>query len=401
MNLNKIKDYLFLSIDEKYKEEFNSEIIKLGLNRATITAITLSLLEIIILSLSLYLEKENFFYSFRVYYGIMYVLMILVMIIFLVIFSMMKNHKISKEKNILRIFYLFTAFILLWNSIITLLDQISYGEVTVYIIAVIGIGVVSIYKSIYLLIIYIVNHMIFLISLPYFQSSSKILFGHYINTTVVIVISWVIQTLIYKSRMYDFTNRKIIQEKNNEMNLLYKKLKKANEELKFLAERDGLTGLYNRLILDKLSKIEWQKSLENLKPLTVIMIDIDFFKAFNDNYGHQAGDECIKKVAELLKSFFYDKTNIVARYGGEEFIVIFKDIEKEEAYLIVEKIRKEIEKLEIKHEYSSVSKYVTVSLGMYSSIPSSESSIEEFIKAADDALYAAKNRGRNKFVVFE
>ena len=132
-------------------------------------------------------------------------------------------------------------------------------------------------------------------------------------------------------------------------------------------------------------------------PLTLMMIDIDFFKSFNDNYGHQAGDDCIRDVARLLRASAQRSSDVVARYGGDEFAIILPHMEKEEAYQFAEQIRKRVLELAVPHEYSSVSPYLTISVGVHTIVPSDQSSIEECIKTADEAQYK-KKKSHNKVV---
>jgi diguanylate cyclase (GGDEF)-like protein len=128
------------------------------------------------------------------------------------------------------------------------------------------------------------------------------------------------------------------------------------------------------------------------------MIDIDFFKAFNDNYGHQTGDDCIRLVAEVLSACAKRSSDVVTRYGGEEFAIILPHMENENALELAEKMRIMVEELAIPHAYSCISEYATISLGVNTIIPSDKSSVEEYIRTADKALYEAK-KSRNNIVV--
>ncbi len=158
-----------------------------------------------------------------------------------------------------------------------------------------------------------------------------------------------------------------------------------------------MTGISNRVVFDRAMITEWDRCRRHSIPLSLIMIDIDFFKEFNDNYGHQAGDDCLRQVAGLLNACTKRSSDVVARYGGDEFAVILPHMKQEEVVQFAEELRKEVLGLAIPHEYSSSSPYLTISLGVYTTIPSKESSIEEFIKAADQALYMAK-KARNEVV---
>lgn len=199
----------------------------------------------------------------------------------------------------------------------------------------------------------------------------------------------------YKNYEEDFNNRKIIQEKSDELNRVNKELEAVNRKLEKLSQTDGLTGTFNRLVFDRTMKTEWDRCRRHLIPLSLIMIDIDFFKAYNDNYGHQAGDNCLRKVSGVLISCARRSSDIVARYGGEEFAVIIPHIGKDKVLQFAEQLRKGVEQLDIPHEYSSVSNHITISLGVHTTIPSEASSVEEFIRIADRALYEAKKKRNN------
>ena len=195
------------------------------------------------------------------------------------------------------------------------------------------------------------------------------------------------------------TKAKIEREK--ELLKLSKKLKKMNQKLEKMALLDGLTNISNRRLFDKTIKKEMKRSKRESNPLSLIMIDIDNFKAYNDTYGHQQGDECLKKVASVLTENTKRAADFAARYGGEEFTVILPDTDKEGALKIAEDIRKEIMELELEHKNSITADCVTVSLGVSSICTEKEVDqqlISDFIDRSDQALYQAKENGKNQVV---
>lgn len=174
------------------------------------------------------------------------------------------------------------------------------------------------------------------------------------------------------------------------------KLKNANEILESLSYLDALTGIANRRRFDEILDNEWKRAHRNLQPLSVILIDIDNFKAYNDHYGHQEGDVCLKEVAKSINDTLKRPADFVARYGGEEFIVILPETNNEGASLIAEQIRKNVEKLEIPHQYSITSSFVTISLGVSTVIAEENVNKYDVIEMADKALYQAKKTGKNR-----
>jgi diguanylate cyclase (GGDEF)-like protein len=173
-------------------------------------------------------------------------------------------------------------------------------------------------------------------------------------------------------------------------------LKRHRDLLKDLSSIDGLTSIANRRRFDDTLAQEWSRCIRSSQPIALIMIDIDFFKEYNDNYGHLAGDDCLKLVAQTLESSVRRAGDLVARYGGEEFVVLLPETNLDGAIVVADTLKKEIEALNITHAFSEVADKVSVSMGVTSSSPHVESSQETLIKAADEALYKAKENGRNQ-----
>lgn len=178
-------------------------------------------------------------------------------------------------------------------------------------------------------------------------------------------------------------------------------LEKSNRELKKLSLKDGLTNLFNRRALDEHLQQAWAHWERNQTPICVLLVDIDLFKEFNDYYGHIAGDECLKQIANVLASSVKRTNDMAARYGGEEFLIILSGIAESEATNIAQEIHEKIKQLAITHQISTLSKIVTVSIGIHSCNPKNHClSKQELINGADKALYHAKHNGRNQTVPF-
>lgn len=173
-------------------------------------------------------------------------------------------------------------------------------------------------------------------------------------------------------------------------------LQQRNAELDRLSTQDGLTRLANRRHFDETLKREWRRGAREKTLLSLIMIDIDFFKPFNDNYGHQGGDDCLKQVAAALQQAIHRPGDLVARYGGEEFVVVLPNTPAEGAMTIAEKLCAGVRELNIPHEYSKASECVTISMGVATMLPATDTPEETLISAADHALYDAKETGRNR-----
>ncbi|WP_319764180.1 diguanylate cyclase [Maridesulfovibrio sp.] len=168
--------------------------------------------------------------------------------------------------------------------------------------------------------------------------------------------------------------------------------------LEGLANLDGLTEMPNRRNFELALQREWRRCSRSGEKMSLAMLDVDCFKQYNDNYGHTSGDEILKKVAGVLQSEIQRPADLAARYGGEEFVLLLPDTDSDGGRYIAEKIRVLISELEIRHEYSSVSNVLTVSLGGVTVIPSTFSKAKDMTVGADSMLYEAKRRGRNMVV---
>lgn len=178
-------------------------------------------------------------------------------------------------------------------------------------------------------------------------------------------------------------------------------LEAANLRLQTLSATDGLTGLANRRSFDLALEAEWQRAMRQGLPLAIAMVDVDQFKAYNDHYGHQMGDLCLKVVAQSLASQVQRAGEMVARYGGEEFVVIFPGLTGNEALATMERIRLAIQMQSLPHAKAAVAGVVTISAGIASGVPKQGDSSANLVQRADEAMYRAKQLGRNQVVLAE
>ena len=188
-----------------------------------------------------------------------------------------------------------------------------------------------------------------------------------------------------------------LKNKISELQKTKQKLEKTNQKLSKISCRDQLTDLYNRREFEKTIKNEWRNAIREAKPISVVMLDIDYFKKFNDNYGHLAGDNCLQKLSQALKNTLKRPRDFLARYGGEEFIAILPDTNQSGAKHVAELLRKNVVNLEIPHNHSPVLNYVTISLGVATTEKAELYVFEEILDKVDQALYQAKDNGRNQY----
>lgn len=192
---------------------------------------------------------------------------------------------------------------------------------------------------------------------------------------------------------------------SNELNKVLlsarKELDEKNNELKQISEQDFLTGIANHRFFKATLQQKWELCKKESKQISLLMIDIDFFKQYNDIYGHQKGDDTLKSVANVLAATVKGTQDLAARYGGEEFSMILPFSDTLDASKTAQKICDTIQSQSIEHLGSKVSDYLSVSIGVATVIPSAGTLTDDFIRCADLALYKAKEEGRNRFIIYD
>ncbi|TCK18903.1 response regulator receiver modulated diguanylate cyclase [Thiogranum longum] len=199
--------------------------------------------------------------------------------------------------------------------------------------------------------------------------------------------------LAQKERDQAFKSLRKMQE---QLEIMNHELAHSNQELQRLSSLDGLTGVANRRQFDETLDQEWQRAQRTDMPLSLIFADIDFFKRYNDHYGHQAGDDTLKKVAGALSMTVHRPADLVSRYGGEEFVMVLPDTTLEGAVTVAEKVLDSIKALNIPHENTDQHDRVTLSIGVATLSPGDRDKPDRLVEAADKALYRAKEAGRNR-----
>ena len=201
---------------------------------------------------------------------------------------------------------------------------------------------------------------------------------------------------------FAITVRDITTRKQTELELqkINEQLQEANYKLELISNLDGLTHIANRRRFNDYLLIHWQQHQREQKPIALLLIDVDYFKFYNDSYGHQCGDDCLIQIAQAIAKVPQRVVDLVARYGGEEFAMILPNTNIEGALIIAESVRQTIANLAIPHQSSPVSDQITLSVGIASLIPATGESLDILINQADEALYSAKKQGRNRAIVY-
>jgi diguanylate cyclase (GGDEF)-like protein len=177
--------------------------------------------------------------------------------------------------------------------------------------------------------------------------------------------------------------------------------KEAQIALQRLATKDGLTGIANRRSFDEALAAEWQRAQRDQSSLALLLVDVDHFKRYNDTYGHQKGDDCLKRLADAMQEKTFRPADLVARYGGEEFVILMPNTDLDGARMVAERVQQYIHSLGIPHESSEIDGVVSISVGVAVATPTPRHTAEQLLAAADSALYAAKHAGRNRVTTGE
>jgi diguanylate cyclase (GGDEF)-like protein len=177
-------------------------------------------------------------------------------------------------------------------------------------------------------------------------------------------------------------------------------LAQLNEHLSAMASKDALSGLSNRRAFDEMLAREWERGRREEQPLSILFMDVDFFKRYNDTYGHEGGDHCLQAVAQAIRGAMQRPADLAARYGGEEFVVLLPDTDADGAAEVAARILQAVDERRLEHASSSVAPHVTVSIGVTTQTPTPGQPLADALRQADQALYQAKENGRHGYRVF-
>lgn len=204
--------------------------------------------------------------------------------------------------------------------------------------------------------------------------------------------------ICHLTRALEQKNR-LLQQEIEEHRRTENALQAANQELQRLAGLDSLTQIANRRHFEEYLDTEWRRHQREEQPLGLILSDIDYFKQYNDAYGHQLGDECLQQIAQTIKRQLKRPADLVARYGGEEFVIVLPNTDAAGALSVAKQIQSSISNLKLDHAKSEVSPFITLSLGVTSQIPARNGNPKQMVAVADRGLYEAKKQGRNRAVL--
>lgn len=330
--------------------------------------------------------------SRQVYFG-MYLLLFAVSLIALAGVLPIRRRVERHARGILTASFLYTFFICAWSAGITLYDQRASENITVYVITVVASAILVYLRPWQAVATYGFNQIALLCLFSTFQPAPTNNTGNFVNTTFMTLIAMFVSLSRYYSRAGDYQNHQIILQQSRE-------IQQMNRQLSRLVQTDTLSGLYNRRFLDDVLPKRFEACVDKALPMAVIMLDIDNFKQYNDQYGHQAGDRCIQTISELLRRCAGEQDDLM-RYGGEEFAVVQYGVTRRQALSTAEAIRREMARLRIENKGTRPLPYVTLSEGVCWDVPNVNIPSTRFFYQADQALYEAKRQGKNRVCLYE
>ncbi len=386
---------------QQYRRPFIAELSKANVRRIKGTASAMIMIDAIVVLTFCIVKKEELRSFSDNMYLIFCALLFAVMLCYLIYFSVIGKNP-EKNAGLIHVGAVSFAVLFLFGSAaLSLLDRFQFGQMAIY-TGGIMLSVLLFYIPPRILIpLCLLVHTLFITGLFVVQDSPELRFTNILVSTAVLILSLVTSWNVYNGRLEYFRRRAQIESKNRELTKLNQELQEANLELEKRSATDALTGLNNRRMFEEVISKEWERCKRYSITLSVIMMDVDHFKCFNDHYGHQIGDHCLHQIGMLLTKTVRFASDIAARYGGEEFIIALPYTDSEKAAALAERIRSEVERLKIDHEASHVADHVTVSLGVSTTIPGEHNSPDELIYAADMALYEAKDKNRNCVIAVE
>lgn len=360
-------------IPPEFLEEFDRDLVKTNLYRSRIFAVVLLLAAIPLF----YIDYLNYLrglwisqpgYRLLFYSHELLALVLLIPLMTLIIKPRSEYGSFLWQRACIVSFF---TGILIANSFISMADQRIHGEITAYIMGILGIAAIVYLKPSTSLFIYLVSFVFFLSGISQMQTNPQVLTGHYINSSFLVIIGWIFSVTLFNTRLSDFLNKKGLEK---------------------FADFDYLTGCLNRrAFINRLGQ-EIERAKREETTISILLVDIDFFKQVNDKYGHQVGDFVLKQLINCFNDSCrsYD---FIGRFGGEEFIICLPNTGLEVASDVAERFREIVEETRMICDSNKVS--ITVSLGVASLEPTHNENIDKFISRADSAMYRAKIKRNN------
>lgn len=392
---------IFGAIPKEAIGDFRDKLRKTNIRRMQVLAIYVICIQILLNLLNILMPSSEQNDNIMVYV-VLSMGTLALGIVFCVLFTFARRGKIQNVnvQNVLinGFLYLYLAIQMVFCTLNILVD----GGTNSYVIAMLILGLFPILRPLQSIIssLALFGYLILMLFLSREYSnawSSILLTDAWTNLIIISGLTICFSVIIYNMYVASYLKELRLAKANDELISKNEELGELNRRLEIIANTDTMTGVANRHAFSRDFESIWNISSIQNEKLAVAIMDIDFFKNYNDKFGHLAGDECLKQVASSLHSSFRRNRDIVCRFGGEEFLVVF-NASRDNAFDLVDRARQNVEALRIPHAVDTVSPYVTISAGVCVVNPANHSSNDSVLQEADEALYQAKNNGRNQTV---
>lgn len=387
--MNDLKRYLGFPADLSYRAQIEQNLTRHNYKMHAVFQLVILVCQILMLFSISTLPGGPFVKPRRTAYFCMYMVLVLCTLLSLLVKALLKEKIMERYGLFSRMELAYIILICFWGTAVTLNDQLGGNGLNVFIYMSLLAAAVGLMKPWQSLLLFGCNFLLLNVLLPYFPDpyGADQSFNNMTNSFFISVLCIVISVTFYRNRVMSEYDSIIIKDQ-------YDKIIDINKKLNQQVIRDHLTGLYNRNYLDTVLEKQFQNVRRERGNIACLMIDIDYFKQYNDQFGHMSGDECLRAFAGFLEKEMQDRTGSLVRYGGEEFLLFLFDQDADDALDLAEHMRSSVEA----GDYlcaGADDRHITISIGIYRECPAGESSLDQFIVKADNALYEAKRQGRN------
>lgn len=371
-----MKKFLFPDIPAEHKEPFIKSLVAQSAARMRVPLVVIIILQA--LQLMIYLFSDMSIYKVPSLFATKLLLIVVCTVVSLMLLRVHKRDSFF-ERHGEMILLLSVGSIILTTILNTFIAQHITSDISIYILAIFASASIVRLRPWRAFLLYIFSYIIFAVGIPVFQSNPEYALSHLVNGLILTLLAFIISRMFFNYSLNDYLDKQFIEEKSR--------------ALERLAERDGLTELYNHRTILELLESEWRKSQALRRPLTLLMLDLDHFKSVNDRFGHRTGDRFLKESAELIRRNIREK-DYAGRYGGDEFMIVFPGLESIQVAEIAKRILFEFREKKIEDWTFTCSCGIAVFDGV------SSGSVEQLIEEADRALYAGKKNGKDKIVTY-
>ena len=373
--MHSISAFWSVAIAPKYENEFNIEINGTNRYRMTIISILIIVLEAVVLCNSYRFSVAPLYGVYIFFYRSLYAFLLLASII--ILGFLIKYERVNQYANNIRtVSYIGAVLTLNWSVIVSITDASRGIQSFFYMFIALAISIIIVMKPKSSLLIYATSTLLFFLLNYYFINDGSLALSNYINSISFTATSWFISAMQYKYSVDSFEKNKIILEQN--------------EKLNYIASIDPLTDIYNRRAFEKKLNPMFSDAIARNQGVTVMMMDVDYYKGYNDTYGHVKGDEALVLIAKTIERLTRGLDSLICRYGGDEFCVVYLCDNETESIEFKKNIADAMIRLKIKNDASRISNFLSLSIGYHFGKPTASDGPWDYIKLADANLYKVK-----------